>query len=107
MRLSRLQGLLCVLLVGCATGGDDSRVRVLEAEKRAREVQLETLRRAGESDLRLRDLRRDALRRAQAVGAGAVTGEGAFLIIRRAWFAQVVAAVLPLKMKAGGWGWTF
>jgi len=98
---------LCVLVVGCATGGDKSQVRVLEAEKRAREVQLETLRRAGESDLRLRDLRRDALRRVQAVGPAAVTGQGAYLIIRRAWFAQVVAAVLPLKMKAGGFGWKF
>ena len=100
-------GALCVLLVGCASAGDNAQLRVLEAEKRAREVQLETLRRAGETDLRLRDLRRDALKRAQAVRPDTFRGAGAFLIIRRAWFAEVVAAVLPVKMKAGGFGWKF
>jgi hypothetical protein len=105
-----MRGLSMVVLLFLATGcggTDPAKLKVLEADRRAAEVQLDILRRAGESDLRLRDLRRKALERSKRLDASAFEGDGAFLIIRQAWFEQVMEAVLPIKVKVGGFGWRF
>lgn len=89
------------------TQDDPARLRVLEADRRAKEVQLDTLLRAGESDLRLRDLRRSALGRAQGLDEAMLTGERAFLLVRAEWFQQVASAVMPVHLKAGAFKWRF
>lgn len=102
----RRGALALLVLVGCATD-DSARVRFLEADLRAKRVQLETLRRAGEGDFRLRDLRRDALDRARALGASMFEGHRAFVLVRQGWFQAVVDKVLPIKMKTEGFTWIF
>ncbi len=102
--------LLLALSLGltCACGGaDPAKLKVLEADRRAKEVQLDTLKRAGESDLRLRDLRRSAIERTRGFDRSVFDSDGAFLVIRQAWFEQVMEAVVPIKVKAGGFGWRF
>jgi len=94
-------GCVGLALAGCATD-DPDKIRLLESDQRALEVRLEGLKRAGERDLRLRDLRQDAVARVEAL----VDDElGPFLLLRRSWFQRMLDAVTPLKTSVGGFVW--
>ena len=86
---------------GCATDNPDQ-VRLLESDQRALQVRLDGLKRAGERDLRLRDLRQDAAARVEALVDEEI---GPFLLLRRGWFQRMLDAVTPLKTSVGGFVW--
>ena len=92
-----------LVLAACATD-DPDKVRLLQSDMRALEVRLEGLRKAGERDLRLRDLRQGALSRVESV----VDDElGAFLLVRRGFFETMLQSLTPLQTSAGGFKWKF
>ncbi len=96
------------LLAGCAPKpSSQARLRYLETEKKALLYRLESLRSTEQQDLRITELKRQAIARAERIDATALSGDGDFLTLHESLFTDLIDALMPFTWEHEGHRFTF
>jgi len=96
-----------LLAGGCATPADPARLEGLESTRRALDYRLQSMKSASLNDLRIRDMKRAALERAERLDQQALGGQEAFVAFSRSYLTSLFEAVLPFGFAKDGFRFAF